>query len=108
MHVCSLPLLLAGASLLAGGCGGNVVVDAAGNIGAPATSSVSTGAGGGTSTTSASAASSTTSSTTSSGTGGMPCIGVFNLKLDGAKGGTLLTSLCDTDWNPLMSTTPVG
>jgi hypothetical protein len=105
MHICSLSLMLGGASLLAGGCGGNVVVDTAGTGGAPTTSSASTAAGG-TSTTSAS--SSSAASTTSSGTGGMPCIGVFNLRLDDATVGTLLMSVCDAAWNPLMSATSIG
>jgi hypothetical protein len=81
MQLCSLSLVLAGASLSAGGCGGKVIVDDAGNSSTPTTSTTS---------------------------GGMSCLGVLNLKLDGAKGGTLLTSLCDTNWNPLMSTTPSG
>ncbi len=58
--------------------------------------------------TSASTASSTASSATSGGAGGMPCIGVFNLRVDDASVGTLLTSACDAPWNPLMSATPIG
>jgi hypothetical protein len=94
MRARSLPLIFAGTSLLAGACGGNVVVDTEGNGGAPTTSSASTAASG--------------PATTSGGTGGMPCIGVFNLKVDGANDGTLLTSACDAPWNPLMSATPIG
>ena len=100
MDARTLSLVLASTSLFAGACGGNVVVDTEGNGGAPTTSSASTAVSG-TSTTSA-------ASTTSSGTGGMSCIGVFNLKVDGAGAGTLLTSACDTPWNPLMSATPIG
>ena len=104
MPVRSLSLMLGAASLLAGGCGGNVVVDTPGNGGSPTTTTTTTSssAAGTTSTTSSAA------TTTSSASGGMPCIGTFNLTLDGDNFGTLLTSVCDAPWNPLMSATPIG